>query len=152
MRALELPVGTELEVAVTNDATVQRLNREYRGLDEPTDVLSFPYTDSAVPAPFYGDTPPLAEAFVFPDANSLLGEIIISFEYAQRHARQAGHRVEAEVALLVTHGLLHLLGYDHEAPQDKAAMWAKTRELLALLYSTQPGAGDTGSWENVLPD
>ncbi len=138
LASLDSPDGTELEIAVTDDAQVQELNRTYRGLDTPTDVLSFPYTEEAAPAPYYGDDVPEHDGadapFVLPPgAGTALGELVIAYPYAERQAQAAGHATHAELALLVVHGILHLVGYDHLEPGDEARMWAKTNDLLATL-------------------
>ena len=102
---------------ITDDATVQELNRRYRGLDEPTDVLSFEM----------GEDPSfVAESKSAP----LLGEVVISYQTAARQAEEAGHDVEGELAHLLVHGVLHLLGYDHESTADALAMRAREESLL----------------------
>lgn len=106
-------------VVVTDDQTLQELNRTYRGVDRPTDVLAFG-----------GDTPGFVNA---PEAGNYLGDVIISCPRAQAQAEAAGHPLEAELALLVIHGVLHLLGYDHADPSEKAAMWERQSEVLADL-------------------
>ena len=112
----------EASVVITDDATVHDLNRRYRGLDEPTDVLSFGLGDSADPS------------FALPpDEPALLGEVVISYPTAVRQAEAEGHSVEAEVAHLLVHGVLHLLGYDHEAPEDERIMRGREGQILAEL-------------------
>ena len=106
-------------VVVTDDKTLQELNRTYRGVDRPTDVLSFG-----------GDAPSFVNA---PEASNYLGDVIISCPRAQAQAEAAGHPLEAELALLVIHGVLHLLGYDHADPGEKAAMWERQSDVLASL-------------------
>lgn len=141
LHALCLPDGTSVDVAVTDDESIRALNREYRGLDEPTDVLSFPFSDRAVAALYYGDQDqqrrsgpvPLDPFPLPPDAGVPIGEIVISFPYAQRQATLRGHPIREEIALLLVHGILHLLGYDHLEPVDESRMTAKTQELLSLL-------------------
>lgn len=134
LERLGLPDGTGVEIALTDDDTVQRLNRDYRGLDEPTDVLSFPFTDEAAPAPHYGEKPPeITAGFSVPPDQDLLGEIIISFPYAQREAAGHGHSPRKEIALLLIHGILHLLGHDHQDRVQERAMTSKTEDLLAHL-------------------
>jgi probable rRNA maturation factor len=108
--------GSALSVQVTGDETLQRLNREYLGIDAPTDVLSFP-------VPF--DDPESGSHY--------LGDILISLPTAARQADSGGHPVEEEVKLLLVHGILHLLGHDHAKPEEKAAMWHKQDEILAAL-------------------
>jgi probable rRNA maturation factor len=93
------------------------------GEDAPTDVLSFPF----------GDLPSAArirEAASQPGQPTYLGDIAISFPRAKEQAAAAGHSVEAELRLLVVHGVLHLLGHDHAGPADRARMWQAQEEIL----------------------
>jgi probable rRNA maturation factor len=123
LRAEGVVPPAEVGLVVTDDETLRDLNRRYRGLDEPTDVLSF------------GDEPaaePIDRPFVTPpDGVRRLGEVILSYPTAERQAREAGRSVQEEAAHLVVHGLLHLLGYDHEHPEDERRMRARERLLLA---------------------
>ena len=124
LRAAGGPEVTEttsstLTLVITDDEAVRALNRAYRGVDASTDVLSFG-----------GEAPDFISP---PDAEPYLGDIVISYPRAQAQASAAGHPVEAELALLVVHGVLHLLGYDHEQPEDKAEMWQRQSEILAQL-------------------
>ena len=112
-------------IVVADDETVRGLNQRFLGLDEPTDVLSFGLA-AADEAPFA--LPPEEEAS--------LGEVVIAYPTALRQAAEAGRTVEAEVAHLLVHGLLHLLGYDHERPEDEAAMRRREEEILAGLPTT----------------
>jgi len=109
----------ELTLAIAGDETVRALNLTYRGVDSATDVLSFA-----------AETPDFIDA---PDEPPYLGDVVISYPQAKAQAAAAGHPVEAELALLVVHGVLHLLGYDHAQPGDRAAMWATQEEILASL-------------------
>ncbi len=113
-------LGSELTIVLTDDAQIQELNRDYLGNDAPTDVLSFPASESD---PGTGAT--------------YIGDIIISMPYATKSAEKAGHPVEAEVQLLVVHGVLHLLGHDHAEPKEKAKMWKAQAQILESL-----GLGD----------
>ncbi len=111
----------QVGLVFTDSDTVRELNREYRGLDEPTDVLAFymlPQTDTDQ---FFASPP---------DGVSRLGEVIISYPKAEEQAREQGHSTERELSLLVVHGLLHLLNYDHEDPDEEAEMRAKERQHL----------------------
>jgi probable rRNA maturation factor len=113
---------TELGVVVSDDATVRELNRRYLGVDEPTDVLSFNLGEE-------GDEP-----FALPPGEAApLGEVIISFPTADRQAEEQGHSVQAEVAHLLVHGVLHLLGYDHLEAEDERTMRQREEEILADL-------------------
>lgn len=109
----------EVGVIITGDAAVRDLNRRYRGEDAPTDVLSFALGENA-------------EEFVLPpDESTRLGDVVISLPAARRQAKQAGHPLERELALLLVHGLLHLLGYDHATDDEARVMWSRQDALLA---------------------
>jgi len=124
------PEGTELSILVTTDEQIQELNREYRDVDAPTDVLSF--------SAFEG------EPFVLPEGMPVnLGDIVISLPQAQRQALAMGHQPEDELALLVVHGCLHLLGYDHADLDEQHEMWQKQNELLVEMgYAPGPAEFD----------
>ena len=109
--------GSELSVFLTDDETVRDLNHRFRDVDEPTDVLSFGLADGSAFA-----TPP--------DSANQVGEVVISYPKAFQQAQEAGHDVELEVLHLLTHGVLHILGYDHEVPDDARKMHAKEESLL----------------------
>lgn len=123
-------------VVIAGDDTLLDLNRRFRGLDEVTDVLSFgergaaPEEGSALPG---GDAPP-AEFPPVPGEASSLGEVVLSYPYAARQAASRKIPVEREVALLVVHGVLHLLGHDHAEPDEEAAMREAEREAMAALF------------------
>jgi rRNA maturation RNase YbeY len=117
----------ELTVSLVDDAEIQRLNGEYRGKDQPTDVLAFA----------------LREGARVPGDEALLGDVVISLHTAASQARQRRVAVAVEVRTLLIHGLLHLLGYDHErAPAEARRMKAKERELSAFLAGA--GKQETG--------
>jgi len=109
-------VEGDLTILLADDARLHELNRDYLGVNAPTDVLSFPAseTDPETGAPY-------------------LGDILISVPRAVEQARAAGHALEAEVQLLVVHGVLHLLGHDHAEAPGKARMWAAQAEVLKGL-------------------
>lgn len=109
----------EVAVVVTDDASLQQLNRRYRGIDAPTDVLAFPNESRG---PFVGMGEP-----------AYLGDVVISYPRALEQAAEAGHTVEAELQLLVVHGILHLLGYDDEETEARARMWAAQSAILQDL-------------------
>ncbi|HOQ29309.1 MAG TPA: rRNA maturation RNase YbeY [Armatimonadota bacterium] len=114
-----LPGEIEISVLFTDNEGIRQLNREYRGIDTPTDVLSFPLS-----------TPEeLAQA---PEETEvLLGDVVISVETAREQARQQGHSIKRESALLLTHGLLHLLGYDHGSEEERERMRQMESEVVA---------------------
>jgi probable rRNA maturation factor len=113
-----LTEGT-VAVVITNNQIVQQLNRDYRGIDAATDVLSF---DNAPDADFPGE-----------DISSHLGDIIIAYPVAQQQAAAGGHTTLEEVQLLAVHGALHLLGFDHDTPANKKKMWTAQQQVLARL-------------------
>jgi probable rRNA maturation factor len=126
LKAEEVTPPTEVSLAITDDETVRDLNRRYLGIDEPTDVLSFGHEATGEPFDRLRTEP-----FVTPpDGVRRLGEVILSYPTAERQAEEAGRTVQEEAAHLVVHGLLHLLGYDHEDPGDERRMRAKEESLL----------------------
>jgi probable rRNA maturation factor len=106
-------VRGELAIALVSDAQMRALNRRYRHKDYATDVLSFPADDEDVLKPPQGARTGDGRA---------LGDLVIATGVAKRQAREAGHSYQAELRVLALHGLLHLLGYDHEAPDDNGRM------------------------------
>lgn len=117
----------ELTLVVTDDAAVQTLNRNYRGVDAPTDVLSFSAQEETDDAPELADLPPeLADELA-----NYLGDVIIAYPYAARQAARYQNSVAAELRLLAVHGVLHLLRHDHTTPDEEAAMWALQSTILA---------------------
>lgn len=109
----------ELTLVITDDDEVAELNRQYRGVDGPTDVLSFPAQE---PTPGFVSAPEMA---------AYLGDILIAFPFTQRQAAGLGRSLRDELQLLAVHGVLHLLGYDHAEPAEEAAMWARQDAILA---------------------
>ncbi|MBX5490316.1 MAG: rRNA maturation RNase YbeY [Chloroflexi bacterium] len=119
-------MGHEVDVRITDDMGIQAVNRALRGVDAPTDVLSFPLEGPAASG--------AAVPFVRPPrARVHLGDIVLSWPRAVAQAAEYGHSVQREAAYLAVHGLLHLLGYDHEQPTDAAAMRAREEAILAPL-------------------
>ena len=106
----------DITIVLTDDAQLHELNREYLGVDAPTDVLSFPAAE----------TDPETGA-------QYLGDIVISIPRAMLQAQAGGHPLEAEVQLLVVHGTLHLLGHDHAEAEEKARMWQAQAEVMSRL-------------------
>lgn len=124
-----------LSLVIVDDETVQRLNHAYRGLDETTDVLAFAFDH---PGHYEGEgTPPPVtgkEQFITPpEGEGFIGEVIVSYPQCVRQAAAQGHASLEELALLITHGVLHLLGYDHGTPAEEVAMKARERQALANL-------------------
>ena len=105
----------ECSVLLVDDAVIASLNQTYRGVAGPTDVLAFPMSEGR-----FGSS--------WPD---LLGDVVISAETARRQAGGRGRDLRAELALLLVHGILHLVGYDHGSVKERRRMWRKQREILA---------------------
>jgi probable rRNA maturation factor len=111
----------ELTVAITDDDEIHTLNRKHRGVDAPTDVLSFAETTTG--APFVAA----------PGEPAYLGDVVISFPRAEAQAKAGGHPVASELTLLVVHGVLHLLGHDHARAREKRKMWTAQADILREL-------------------
>ena len=118
----------ELTVTLTDGETIREINKEHRGIDSETDVLSFPLWDRRA-----GEEP-----FINPDTDAImLGDIIISIPRMKEQAEEYGHSERRELAYLCIHGVLHLLGYDHIEENDKTEMRGKEEELLSALRLTR---------------
>ena len=111
----------EVSVTLTNNEYIHTLNKQYRGIDRPTDVLSFALNESEEPDVEDG-----------PDVN-VLGDLVISVERAKEQAADYGHSVKREIAFLTVHGMLHLLGYDHMEEEDRIVMEAEQRFVMEKL-------------------
>lgn len=107
----------ELSILLCDDATIHPLNRDYRGKDKPTDVLSFAQREGE---------------FAFVDDN-LLGDVIVSMDTTIRQAKERNHSTQTELRVLLVHGILHLLGYDHIEDDEAEIMEAKEREILSVI-------------------
>ena len=121
LKALHCEARCEVSIALVDDSAMHLLNRQYRGIDRPTDVLSFALQEAE------GVLPSVAETTEQP---LVLGDVIISTDTAQRQADERGHSLEKEISILVIHGMLHLLGYDHEDDNEAEEMEALERQLL----------------------
>jgi probable rRNA maturation factor len=113
----EVPTGTGMSIVTVTDDEMRRLNRQYRAIDAPTDVLSFAAGDSALPD----------------GEERYLGDLVLALPYIQRQAKAENHEVDDELILAVVHGTLHLLGYDHDTPDNQAAMWRVQADALEAL-------------------
>jgi probable rRNA maturation factor len=122
-----LAPNVEISLLVTEQERIRELNREYRGLDQPTDVLSFSFAEQKAGTE--------SEAFIGPpDGLVHLGEVVISLPQAEKQAGEAGHSLRREMAILAIHGILHILGYDHELSEKAAGeMQARQDGILASL-------------------
>ena len=125
-----VPARSELSVMLVDDAEIHALNRQYRGVDRPTDVLSFSQLEG----------PGLDLTALEPLYHLPLGDIVVSIPRMRAQAVEYGHSEERELGFLLVHGLLHLLGFDHEAPDEALAMRATAEDVLAAAGLTRGSA------------
>lgn len=117
-----LKTGFAIDFSMVDDAKIHALNRDYRGKDAPTDVLSFSLWEDD-------------DGFPMPDSGAVaLGDIVISAQTAARQAAEQGHSFEREIAFLTIHGALHLLGYDHGKDSARRAMFSRQDAIFAALF------------------
>lgn len=124
--AAQAVADAAVTVVLTTDEEVRTLNAHYRGVDAPTDVLSFAARETPPDAPIL-----MLPAEVAAELDRYLGDLVIAYPYSARQAAQYGNSVTAELQLLAVHGTLHLLGYDHQDSTEEAAMWAQQEQVLA---------------------
>jgi probable rRNA maturation factor len=115
LRSHDVAPATGISIVITDDSEVQRLNQQFRGIDAPTDVLSFP--NEPVP----GEDEPY------------LGDLVLALPYIQHQAEEERHTLSDEIVLAVIHGALHLLGYDHDNAERQSKMWEKQAEALHAM-------------------
>lgn len=115
----EIPRESDVTIAVVDDDHIQKLNREFLGIDKPTDVLAFP------------------AGHIDPDTDHRnIGDVVISFPRAKDQADSAGHLLSSELSLLTVHGLLHLIGFDHDRPESEDEMWqVQSKALMEMGIS-----------------
>jgi probable rRNA maturation factor len=122
--AEDVEEDADMGLVIATDRRVQELNKTYRGKDSTTDVLSFPFSEDAEGECSF----PAA-----PDGIRHLGEIILSYPQAQRQAAEHSHSIKREAAILIIHGVLHLLGYDHIEDDEAEVMEAREAEILKIV-------------------
>lgn len=129
----QCPYESELSIILTDNEAIREINREYRNIDNPTDVLSFPMIDYTTPSDF-STLEEEAEDYFNPETGELLlGDIIISVEKVMEQAEKYGHSEKRELAFLTAHSMLHLFGYDHMEEEERILMERKQEEILASL-------------------
>ena len=128
---LECPYEVQVNLTLTDNEGIHAINKEYRQIDRPTDVLSFPLIDYEEPNVFPENIEEEAEDYFDLDTGELmLGDIIISVEKCKEQAAEYGHSVLREYSFLIVHSILHLFGYDHMEDEERAVMEQKQREIL----------------------
>ncbi len=131
------PYEASVNFLLTDNAGIHELNRRFRKIDSPTDVLSFPNIEFEKEAEFCG-LEERSEDFFDPDTGELLlGDIVISQDKVFEQAQQYGHSIKREFAFLIAHSMLHLCGYDHMTPEEAARMEEKQEKVLGKLGITR---------------
>lgn len=130
------PYEAEASLTITGDDTIHKLNAEFRGIDRATDVLSFPLFSYEKPADF-SETEGQPDAFNPETGFLMLGDIILSFDHARAQAEAYGHSLQREIAFLIAHSMLHLIGYDHMTDEEREVMEEKQRAVLLSLGITR---------------
>lgn len=127
------PYEAEVSLLLTDNEQIRQINQEYRGIDSPTDVLSFPVVEYSTPGDFSKLEEEAGECFHPETGELLLGDIVISLERAQAQAEEYGHSLLRELAFLTTHSMFHLFGYDHMEEKERWLMEEKQNKVLELL-------------------
>lgn len=136
MKALEYtgcPYECEIDLTLTDNDGIHEMNRQYRNIDSPTDVLSFPLLEFRKPADFLGVEEDFPDCFNPETGELMLGDIVISTDRAAAQAEEYGHSVKREFAFLVAHSMLHLQGFDHMETEDAKRMEAAQNDILDSL-------------------
>jgi probable rRNA maturation factor len=132
----DCPYESEINLILTTDEEIHRTNKEFRDIDRPTDVLSFPMVDFESPAEY--DFLEEDDSYFHPETGELmLGDIMISIPRAVAQAKEYGHSVKREYAFLIAHSMLHLLGYDHMTDEERVVMEEKQEQALSALNITR---------------
>jgi metalloprotein, YbeY/UPF0054 family len=127
------PYETEVSILFTDDDQIREINKEYREIDKPTDVLSFPAIEYETPGNFDGLEDNIADWFHPETGELILGDIVISVDRARLQAEEYGHSLEREIAFLTAHSMFHLFGYDHMEEQERIRMEEKQNAVLEKL-------------------
>ncbi len=130
-------IPSEVSITLVDNASIREINKQYRGIDKPTDVLSFPLLEGS------NGKLEIKEADYNKDEKLLLlGDIVISLEMAVTQSEEYGHSFERELAFLTTHGMFHLLGYDHEEEDEAKIMFGKQETVLLQMRLQRNTAED----------
>ncbi len=126
----QCPYEAEINVVLTDNPGIRQVNREYRQIDAPTDVLSFPMLEYVTPSDFSQAEDMFADCFNPESGELMLGDIMISVDKVTEQAEKYGHSQKRELAFLVAHSMLHLFGYDHMEDAQRLVMEQKQNEIL----------------------
>lgn len=133
----KFPYEAEVNLTLTDNEGIHIINKEYREIDRPTDVLSFPMLSYDAPGDFSFLMEENEDDFNPDTGEAMLGDIIISVDKVKEQAREYGHSELREFAFLITHSMLHLFGYDHMEPEETEVMERRQREILEELQITR---------------
>ena len=143
------PYEVQLSLLVTTNEEIRQINREYRQIDAPTDVLSFPALQYPKPGDFtFPET--CADAFDPESGELILGDIILSEDRILSQAEEFGHSVKREFAFLLVHSLLHLIGYDHMEEEERVQMEEKQDSIMEMLNIPRTAAGEPNLVKTVV--
>lgn len=140
---VKCPYEAEVSVTLTDNDNIRQINNEYRQIDNPTDVLSFPLLDYELPADFSflesdNEDDEIVSEYFNPDSGELmLGDIIISVDKVKEQSEKYGHTDRRELAFLVAHSMMHLFGYDHMESTEAVVMEQKQEDVLSILGITR---------------
>ena len=133
MDFVDCPYEAEINVLFTDNAGIHEMNKQYRGIDRPTDVLSFPMVEYDIPGNFDFLEEEQGDCFHPETGELLLGDIVLSYDKIKEQAKEYGHSEMRELCFLVAHSMLHLFGYDHMEEEERAQMEQMQRDILSGL-------------------
>ncbi|MBE5992303.1 MAG: rRNA maturation RNase YbeY [Paenibacillaceae bacterium] len=125
------PYEAEINVLITDNEDIRQINQEYRNIDSPTDVLSFPMIEYESPSDFDHLEEESYDSFNPETGELLLGDIVVSVDKVEEQAEKYGHSIDRELAFLIAHSMLHLFGYDHMQDDERIVMEQKQEEILS---------------------
>lgn len=129
----DCPYETEISILLTDDNEIKEINKQFRGIDSHTDVLSFPAIEYEIAGDFSGLEETIGDCFNPETGELILGDIVISIDRAITQAEEYGHSITREVAFLTAHSMFHLMGYDHMTDEDRKVMEEKQEKVLNTL-------------------
>ena len=130
---MEFPYEAEVNLTLTDDAGIHEINKEFRQIDRPTDVLSFPMLNYTIPGDFSFLDAEDSNDFNPDTGEGMLGDIVISVDKVFEQAENYGHSSEREYAFLITHSMLHLFGFDHMEAEEAKVMESKQKDILQKM-------------------
>lgn len=130
---VQCPYEAEVSLLITHDEEIREMNREHRGIDRATDVLSFPMLEFERPGDFTGIDEEMSDVFDPESGELILGDIVISADKVIAQAEEYGHSPKREYAFLIAHSMLHLCGYDHMEDDERKVMEQKQREIMEKI-------------------